>query len=74
MPSDRILCVDNNGKPVPPSERGEIVVQNPRVILGYFKMPEETKKVLKPVQEKEGIWYYIGDIRVIDEEGYIIDC
>ncbi|MHA1253790.1 MAG: class I adenylate-forming enzyme family protein [Candidatus Helarchaeota archaeon] len=71
MPGGRILCVDENGKPLPNGQRGEIVVQNPGVMLGYFKMPEETKKVLKPVQGEEGIWYYTGDIGVIDDEGYV---
>ncbi len=71
MPGGRILCVDDEGNPLPPGERGEIVVQNPGVMLGYFKMPEETAKVLKPVKGEEGIWYYTGDIGVIDEEGYV---
>ncbi|MHA1270622.1 MAG: class I adenylate-forming enzyme family protein [Candidatus Helarchaeota archaeon] len=71
MPGGKILCVDDNGVPVPPGERGEIVVQNPGVMLGYFKMPEITKKVLKPVEGQEGIWYYTGDIGIVDEEGYV---
>lgn len=71
MPGGRILAVDEQGKPVPTGERGEIVVQNPGVMLGYFKMPLETEKVLKPVQGYDGIWYYTGDIGIIDEEGYI---
>ena len=50
---------------------GEIVVQNPGVMLGYFKMPLETKKVLKSVKGEEGIWYYTGDIGVLDEDGYV---
>jgi long-chain acyl-CoA synthetase len=71
MPGGKILAVDEDGKPVPIGERGEIVVQNPGVMLGYFKMPESTKKVLKPVQGEEGIWYYTGDIGIIDDEGYV---
>ncbi|NVM27319.1 MAG: AMP-binding protein [Candidatus Helarchaeota archaeon] len=71
MPGGKILCVDDDGNPVPPGERGEIVVQNPGVMLGYFKMPLETEKALKPVKGEEGTWYYTGDIGVIDDEGYI---
>ncbi|NVM23959.1 MAG: acyl--CoA ligase, partial [Desulfobacterales bacterium] len=33
MPGGKILCVDDEGNPVPPGERGEIVVQNPGVML-----------------------------------------
>lgn len=71
MAGGRILAVDDEGKPVPPGTRGEIVVQNPGVMLGYYKMPLETEKVLKPVKGEDGIWYYTGDIGVIDEEGYV---
>ncbi|MHA1279642.1 MAG: class I adenylate-forming enzyme family protein [Candidatus Helarchaeota archaeon] len=71
MPGGRILAVDDEGNPVPTGERGEIVVQNPGVMQGYFKMPESTKKVLKSVKGEEGIWYYTGDIGIIDEEGYV---
>ena len=70
MPGGRMLCVDDDGNPVPTGERGEIVVQNPGVMLGYLNNPEETEKVLKPVVGEEGIWYYTGDIGIIDEEGY----
>ncbi|MHA1265310.1 MAG: class I adenylate-forming enzyme family protein [Candidatus Helarchaeota archaeon] len=71
MPGGKILEVDEEGNPLPPGERGEIVVQNPGVMLGYFKMPLETEKVLKPVKGEEGIWYYTGDIGIVDEEGYV---
>ena len=71
MPGGKILAVDDDGNPVPTGERGEIVVQNPGVMLGYFKMPLETKKVLKSVKGEEGIWYYTGDIGVLDEDGYV---
>ncbi|MFX1297253.1 MAG: AMP-binding protein [Promethearchaeota archaeon] len=71
MPGGKILCVDDGGNPVPSGQRGEIVVQNPGVMLGYFKMPEETAKALKSVKGQEGIWYYTGDIGIIDDEGYI---
>jgi long-chain acyl-CoA synthetase len=71
MPGGRILCVDEEGKPVPNGERGEIVVQNPGVMEGYFKMPDETAEILKPVEGYEGTWYYTGDIGIVDDEGYV---
>ena len=71
MAGGKILCVDKDGKAVPDGERGEIVVQNPGVMLGYYKMPLETEKVLKPVVGEEGIWYYTGDIGIIDDDGYV---
>lgn len=44
---------------------GEIVGKGPNVMLGYYEMPEETKKVLK-----DG-WFYTGDLGYIDKDGYI---
>ncbi|MHA1382188.1 MAG: class I adenylate-forming enzyme family protein [Candidatus Helarchaeota archaeon] len=70
FPGCKMLIVDEDGNKVPQGERGEIAVQNPGVMLGYYKMPEKTKEVLKPVKGEEGIFYYTGDIGLIDEEGY----
>jgi len=46
-------------------ETGELVVRGPQVMKGYWKMPKETKAVLK------GGWLYTGDIARMDEEGYV---
>ncbi len=70
FPDCKILIVDDDGKPVPKGERGEMAVQNPGVMLGYLNMPKKTKEVLKPVKGEEGIWYYTGDIGIIDDDGY----
>ena len=71
MPGGRILCVDDEGSPVPLGVRGEMVVQNPGVMLGYFKLPKETRKVLKRIKGEKGLWLYTGDIGIIDKEGYV---
>ena len=44
---------------------GEIMAKAPNVMLGYYEMEEETKKVLK-----DG-WFNTGDLGYIDKDGYL---
>ncbi len=44
---------------------GEIIVQGPNVMLGYYKNKEATDEVLK-----EG-WFYTGDLGWIDDDHYL---
>lgn len=47
-----------------PGEKGEVVVQGPNVMPGYWGRPAETADVLR-----EG-WLRTGDIATVDEDGY----
>jgi long-chain acyl-CoA synthetase len=56
--------VNDFGEEVPVGEVGELIVRGPNVMKGYYKMPEETKRVIK-----DG-WLYTGDLARMDEDGY----
>lgn len=46
-------------------EEGELIVQGPQVMLGYWKAPEATAEALR------GGWLHTGDIGYRDEQGYV---
>ena len=50
-----------------PNEQGigEVVAKGPNIMLGYYEMEEETRKVLK-----DG-WFYTGDLGYLDKDGFL---
>jgi crotonobetaine/carnitine-CoA ligase len=66
---NEIRIINDQGEELSPGEVGELIVKNPTVTPGYFRDPEENKKILK-----EG-WLYTGDNAYRDEEGhfYFVD-
>ncbi|RFA25363.1 long-chain-fatty-acid--CoA ligase [Alkalilimnicola ehrlichii] len=69
VPGTDVRIVDDQGRPVPVGESGELIVQGPQVMLGYWNRDEETAKAVK-----DG-WFYTGDMARMDEDGffYIVD-
>jgi acyl-CoA synthetase (AMP-forming)/AMP-acid ligase II len=57
---------DEEGRVLPRGETGELVVRGGRVMKGYWKDEEKTRKAFT----SDG-WYRTGDKGYIDEEGYI---
>ncbi len=65
FPSTEVKLVDESGQPVTALDTpGELVCKGPQVMLGYWKRPEETAKVLQ-----DG-WLFTGDVAQMDSEGY----
>lgn len=65
------IKVGTIGKAIPDilvkvSDEGELLVNGPNVMKGYYKHPELTSKVIEP----DG-WLHTGDLATIDEEGFI---
>ncbi len=55
--------VMNDGHPVSAGEVGELELKNPAVMAGYYRMPEETEKVLR-----DG-WLRTGDLVRVNQDG-----
>lgn len=60
-----VMVVRPDGSPVGPGEPGEVLIQGPNVMAGYWDRPAETAETLTP----DG-WLRTGDIAVLDEDGY----
>jgi len=62
---EKIVSLDT-GEELPAGEVGEVAVQGPQVMKGYWKRPEETSECLS-----EDGWLLTGDIGWLDEDGYL---
>jgi long-chain acyl-CoA synthetase len=63
VPGTMVKCVNEEGQAVPQGAVGEILVQGPGVMLGYWNKPGETAEALK-----DG-WLHTGDLGRFDEDG-----
>lgn len=62
--STNCRIADDNGNPLPQGEVGEIQVQGPQVMKGYYNRPDETAKTIV------NGWLCTGDIGMMDEDGF----
>lgn len=65
MPHCGLEILDDQGKPLPKGETGEIFVAGPGVATGYFRNPQATEDAFV----RGGI--RTGDIGHVDEDGYL---
>jgi len=66
LPSTNISIRNDDGVELPQGETGEICLQGPQVMQGYWQRPDETAKVMLP----DG-WLRTGDIGHMDARGYV---
>ena len=66
IPSTEIAILDDEGRPVPGGQPGEIAIRGPQVMIGYWNRPDETAKVMT----SDG-FFKSGDIGVMDERGFV---
>ena len=60
-----VQIVDENDRPVPVGEVGEIIARGPNVMKGYYNMPGATQATLRDGR------LYTGDMGRFDEDGYL---
>ncbi len=66
-PGHRVEVLDEQGRPVPPGELGELAVRRPDPVmfLNYWNNPDATR------QKFTGDWAMMGDLATKDEDGYL---
>jgi long-chain acyl-CoA synthetase len=60
----KVMDQDTGTREMPTGEVGELAIQGPQVMEGYWHNPKETAMVLR-----DG-WLYTGDLARMDEDGY----
>ena len=65
IPGVKLDVLDENNLPVDVGEIGEIAARGENIMLGYWKAPEETARVLRDQ------WLFTGDLARKDEDGFI---
>ncbi len=70
MPGVAVFIVDAEGRPSPPGEIGELVVQGENVMQGYWGLPQENEKVLRSDERGKKL-LYTGDLFTADADGFL---
>jgi acyl-CoA synthetase (AMP-forming)/AMP-acid ligase II len=71
MPNVEAYIVNEQGQRLPPGEVGELVVRGSNVMKGYWELPEETARMLRPGPVPGERVLHTGDLFRMDEEGYL---
>jgi acetyl-CoA synthetase len=68
VPGWEVAILDEDERPVPSGERGEICLRarsNPHYPLGYWRLPQESEETFG------GDWFHTKDAARMDEAGYV---
>ncbi|GAA2037870.1 acyl-CoA ligase (AMP-forming), exosortase A system-associated [Catenulispora yoronensis] len=72
IPDVELLVLDDDGRPVAPGERGELVHRGGCVAKGYWNAPEQTAERFRTLPQHPGeTVVFSGDIVTADEDGYL---
>lgn len=66
----RIVDTENGTTLVPQGGVGEVVLQAPQLMQGYWQRPDETRDMIRTNEQGERL-LYTGDLGYLDEDGYL---
>ena len=68
-PGVELAILDDDGRPVPPGQPGELYVRRyPGMFDEYYRNPDATR------QTQRGEWWSVGDVAYQDDEGFVYIC
>jgi amino acid adenylation domain-containing protein len=70
LPNQEIYLVDAEGRRLAPGMIGEMVVRGSNVMRGYWELPEETERMLRPGPFPGEKVLHTGDLFRMDDSGY----
>ncbi|MGJ3226764.1 class I adenylate-forming enzyme family protein [Micromonospora aurantiaca (nom. illeg.)] len=70
IPNTQILVVDEQDRPCPPYQVGQLVVRGGTVMQGYWGLPDETARKIREHPVRGGRCLYTGDYGYLDEDGH----
>lgn len=71
LPETRVRLLDKEdpARDAPPGEPGELAVQGPQIMQGYWRRPDADAVAF--AERGDGRWLRTGDVAVLDSEGYL---
>src|SRR5690606_4410209 len=60
-----VMVADQDDRPLPPGEVGEVLARGDSVMRGYWRNPEATAATLR------GGWLHTGDVGAMDQDGFL---
>ena len=71
IPATRIRLLDKEDptRDAPAGQPGELAIQGPQVMRGYWRRPEAAAAAF--AERADGQWLRTGDVAVLDDQGYI---
>ena len=65
IPGVEVAIQDDEDRPLPVGEVGEVCVRGPNVMMGYYRNPEETARTIRAG------WLHTGDMGRLDADGFL---
>lgn len=71
IPNCRVRIVKADGNPAAAGETGELLVQGPNVMGGYWNAPELTNETFRRNPADGEIWLHTGDLFSMDDQDFL---